>query len=480
MSLPNEVSSTKLQFLNLRRFGSTDAFVTEHDSINYGQLADRVDSFHEYFCARDLVFCLCRNSLGSIIGYLAALRHQVIPVLLSAQYSCEHLSVLISAYHPKFIWIPQNLVTPEAYQDAGVSLYDYRLLIAKILPRYPVAAELAVLMTTSGSTGNPVFIRQSYQNIAENTESICKSLSITNIDRPMTTLPMNYTYGLSVLHTHLSRGCTIVLNDASMMEKSFWSLVRDQEVSSFAGVPYTYEMLDRLRFERMLLPTLKVMTQAGGALRKDLVTKFAELCAERGMRFYSMYGQVEATARMSCLPHEFAISKAGSIGTAIPGGRFWLEDEQGLVIDSADVAGELCYSGKNVSMGIASSYADLNLPDVRQGILHTGDMAYRDSDGFYFIVGRKKRFVKLFGHRMNLADIEDFLGRKEIECACVGDDQCIRIFTTIDVSAHRKIQQDLAESLGIHASAFTIISIDQIPRNESGKILYPQLQKRVD
>ena len=462
-------------FDELDKFDARIALLDGVENITYRQLLHLSDSLKNVLSKRTLVFLSCRNSIASVIGYIAALRARCVPVLLSDRIQKEYFFRLLFAYRPKYIWLPDSNDCPHGFHRLSVGLHGYQLLVSDEVASYPIAEELALLMTTSGSTGSPVFVRQSYENLHANTAAICDILNIQPSDRPVTTLPMHYTYGLSVLNTHLSQGCSIVLNEASLMEKSFWALMKNAAVTSFAGVPYTYEMLDRLRFERMTLPSLRVMTQAGGALHIDLVKKFALLCRDRNIRFYCMYGQVEATARMAVLPCDAVLTKAGSIGLAIPGGSFWLEDEEGHCIESAHVKGELCYSGANVSLGTAASVDDLNLPDLNLGHLRTGDMAYRDEDGFYFIVGRKKRFVKIFGNRINLADIDALLGSLGYECATVGNDNQIQIYTTALAHEHRQMLINVAEHLAIHNSVFQVIHINAIPRNESGKILYAEL-----
>ncbi len=198
---------------------------------------------------------------------------------------------------------------------------------------------------------------------------------------------MSYVYGLSVINTHIFSGASIVVTDKTLFQKEFWQLMKDFEVTNFNGVPYTFEMLMRLRFLRMKLPALKIITQAGGKLDPELHLKFAEYAAQNDKKFFVMYGAAEATARMGYLPAEKSLDKIGSMGIAIPGGRFELAD------------GELIYYGDNVSLGYAECGEDLSKDDERHGKLITGDLAKVDDEGFYTIIGRKKRFLKMFGSK---------------------------------------------------------------------------------
>ena len=180
----------------------------------------------------------------------------------------------------------------------------------------------------------------------------------------------------------------------------------------------------------MELPSLRYLTQAGGRLGRELAEEFNAICEEKGIRLIVMYGQTEATARMSYLPWEDAGRKAGSIGIPIPGGKFELVDANGQLIDGADVVGELVYCGSNVTPGYAKSRMDLAKPDENKGVLYTGDMAKRDEDGFYYVVGRKKRFLKIFGNRVNLDEVENLLKKEGIENACTGQDDRMVVFLT--------------------------------------------------
>jgi acyl-coenzyme A synthetase/AMP-(fatty) acid ligase len=308
-----------------------------------------------------------------------------------------------------------------------------------------------------------------------NAQSIAQYLSIDSTERPITTLPMHYSFGLSIINSHLMKGATVLLTNRSLMEKEFWAFLKSEKATSLSGVPYTYEMLKRLRFFRMDLPSLKTLTQAGGKLNIELTKEFAEYCHETNKRFFVMYGQTEATARMSYLPFEQSLSKLGSIGIAIPKGTFQLIDEINDEIKVVDKVGELVYSGPNVSLGYAESGADLILGDVNKGKLFTGDLAKKDVDNYYYIVGRKKRFIKLFGNRVNLDEAEQLLKTIIHDCACTGEDDKMVIFIT-ESSRLDEVKKYISTKTGINHSAFIVKIISKIPKNESGKTIYSKLE----
>jgi len=457
-------------------FGSSTAVITEDSGrITYAELLAAADAIKDQVRDRCLVFSVCENSPGSLAGYLAFLRGRIVPLLLHNCIDRGLFETLLSTYRPAYIWLPREKAKAADWGREVFHYGGYSLLRTKHEPDYALHDDLALLLSTSGSTGSPKLVRLSYKNINSNAEAIAQYLGITRTDRPITTLPMSYTYGLSILNSHLLKGCALILTDKTLMDKAFWALLKTNEATTFGGVPYVYEMLKKLRFSRMELPSLKTLTQAGGKMSPELVGEFAAVCGQKGARFFVMYGQTEATARMSYLPSEQAISRAGSIGIAIPGGEFWLEDESGSVIAESDTAGELVYKGGNVALGYAAGRKDLCKGDENGGVLRTGDMAKRDAGGFYYIVGRKKRFLKLFGNRVNLDEIEQLIKSAGYGCACAGEDDHLRIYTS-EKENQAAIKSLAAARTGIHPSAFEVICLESLPFNEAGKVLYSALK----
>ncbi|AGA70591.1 acyl-CoA synthetase (AMP-forming)/AMP-acid ligase II [Desulfitobacterium dichloroeliminans LMG P-21439] len=454
----------------LKSFGETTALISEQDCLSYAQLQNEVCKLQEQINERCLVFCVCNNNVESITGYIAFLQMRVVPVLINHGINTELFKNLLYNYEPHYVWAPKGFC-------AGIICYEYKnyaLFKTEYQQEVEINLDLALLLTTSGSTGSPKLVRQSYCNINSNAESIAQYLNISGEDRPITTLPMSYTYGLSIINSHLLRGASIILTDATLMEKSFWKLLKEKCATTFGGVPYTYEILKKLRFSKMNLPDLKVLTQAGGKLGKERHLEFATACSEKGIDFVVMYGQTEATARMSYVPREYAISKAGSIGIAIPGGEFWLEDENGGTITEPNIVGELVYHGDNVTMGYATCKEDLAKEDGNGGVLKTGDMAMKDTDGFYYIVGRKKRFLKIFGNRVNLDEIESLLKKHGFIVACTGKDDLMKIY--LENGQPDTVFKLIANLTGLNRSAFEVCKAEKIPRNEAGKILYAELR----
>lgn len=462
---------------DMNQFSANTAVIVESgEQITYQELQYAGDELCDVIDTRCLIFNMCDNVLGSLLGYTAFLNHDIVPVMLNVGLDWDLFGSLLEVYQPAYVWTPEDQTTPLDRGETVYKKWGYQL----IRTGYESARlhnELALLMTTSGSTGSPKFVRQSYRNILANTKSIMEYLQLDEDERAITTLPMNYTYGISIINTHLMVGATILLTNKGVMQKEFWDFFREQKATSFGGVPYTYEMLKRLHIFNMYLPSLTTMTQAGGKLSPDLHKEYATWALETGRKFVVMYGQCEATARMAYLPVEKSVEKAGSIGIAIPGGRFALVDADGRAIEGKGITGELIYYGENVALGYAQNQADLLLGDEQQGKLETGDMARRDADGYFYIVGRKKRFLKIFGNRVNLDEVEQMLREQfpEAECACSGVDDCLVIYTTNE-NAQRDMREYLTRKTGLNSSAFRTKYLSQLPRNESGKTLYQELE----
>lgn len=431
---------------------------------------------------RALVFLLCQNDPGTLLGYLGCLRCGAVPLALSSHIAPALLRELAETYHPGFYCIPKDLpAETRAVLPNTAPLLELRgsvMIPGGGAERYPIHPELALLLTTSGSTGSPKLVRLSGRNLASNAASIVQYLGLDADERPITTLPLNYSYGMSIVNSHMLVGAPVLLTAHGVLERGFWNMVRRERATSLAGVPYTYQMFHRLGLTTMELPRLRYLTQAGGKLPPELQGEFAAWVAGTGRRFYVMYGQTEAAPRMSYLPPERAIEKIGSIGIPIPGGRFRLEDTAGVEIASPDTTGELIYCGENVAMGYARAVADLAKGDEWRGRLATGDMARRDRDGFYYIVGRKKRFVKLYGNRVNMDEVERLLSARFSGAgfACTGRDDLLCIYTdSRDPTIPEAAQHYISEETRLSPRAFRVQVIDTIPKNESGKTLYSAL-----
>lgn len=449
-------------------------FCSDGKKCTYGELATLSSKIREKLSTHCLVFCLCSNNIESVAGYVSFVDSANVSLLLDSHISMQVFENLYGIYKPRYIWCPKDFEASDKYEILGV-FGNYVLLDTKE-ETGELPSDLSVLLTTSGSTGSPKLVRLSEKNLIANANSIIKYLHITHIERPVTSLPMYYSFGLSVINSHLLAGATLLLTDYSYIQQEFWKFAAEAGFTSFSGVPYTYEILKKLKFWNMSFPTLKTLTQAGGKLSDELLKYFITNAQMKQIEFYLMYGQTEATARMSYLPPEYGLSKLGSIGKGIPGGKFSLIDDDNNLIDTVGETGELVYSGNNVSLGYATCLEDLYKENENNGVLKTGDLAYCDADGFYFIVGRKKRFLKLFGNRVSLDYIETLLKPMLKECVCVGDDSKLVVCTTDINYNSMEIVNMLSIRTKILRTVFSVQHIDVIPRSDTGKILYNKIQ----
>lgn len=288
-----------------KKNGSTIAVVDDSKTrVTYGDLCDFSENFSKVLPERTLTFILAENSIGSLLGYVAMLSNRVVPLILSHNIDKALFEHLYDLYQPKYLWVPERQV--QEFNGAVVyQSHGYALLSTGLQPA-TLYDELSLLLPTSGSTGSPKLVRHSYRNIEANARNVAQLFQLTGAERPMAALPMHYTMGLSVIASHLYAGCTIYLSDRSLADKEFWVTMKDERITSFTGVPFSFEILQKLRFFRMDLPDLEVITQGGGKLNSELFDQCCEYAKSKGKKFIPTYGQTEGTARMAFLEPEMA------------------------------------------------------------------------------------------------------------------------------------------------------------------------------
>lgn len=445
--------------LGLAAHGDRTAVITADGPVSYAELAVRVDAAARRLGReRRLVLLVGSNTVDALVVHLAALAAGH-PVLLVPGDHPEAVQSLIDAYDPDVVARPEG----------GEMRLDERREVSA----HELHPDLALLLSTSGSTGSPKLVRLSHENLQSNAESIAQYLDIRDTDRAATTLPLHYCYGLSVVHSHLLRGAGLILTDLSVADTCFWELFQASRGTSLAGVPYTFDLLDRVGFAAMELPHLRYVTQAGGRLAPDRVRRYAALGRATGWKLFVMYGQTEATARMAYLPPHLAESRPEAAGIPIPGGSLRLRPLPDGPTDGAqspdENTGELVYSGPNVMLGYARTPADLALGRTVHE-LPTGDIARRAPDGLYEIVGRSSRFAKILGLRIDPGQVEAMLARHGVSALCTADDEALHIAAVGgDDSDARRIARRVAEECGLPALAVHVRILPALPRLPSGK-----------
>jgi acyl-CoA synthetase (AMP-forming)/AMP-acid ligase II len=442
---------------SLASFGDATAIISDGQPISYRELDTRVSTMADRIGAtRRLIVVAMSNELDPLVAYLGALRARC-PVIVVDGADPTQLHSVLQRYDPD---------VSIASSPRGLQFIEIREVSAHHL--HP---QLALMLSTSGSTSSPKLVRLSADNLSSNAASIVEYLELAPSDRAITTLPPNYCYGLSVIHSHLHIGASIVLSNDSVLDDSFWHDVRTHEVSSFAGVPHTFDLLDRVGFADMHLPTLRTITQAGGRMPPDRVLRFADLADRDGWRLFVMYGQTEATARMAYLPPGLLRESPMAIGIPIPDGSLRVDPVDGV----PGASGELVYQGPNVMMGYATSPADLALGRTVDE-LRTGDLARCLPNGMFEIVGRVSRFVKLFGRRVDLDQVERDLDHVGIEALCGGDDEQLVVAVRCPEQAEAA-RLFVVDRIGLTTSVVSIVVVDEFPRLTNGKLDYETISR---
>jgi acyl-CoA synthetase (AMP-forming)/AMP-acid ligase II len=428
------------------------ALVTETGTVTHAEVRRRVMAATERLGPRRrLVLLAGRNHPEAVILYLAAL-HGRHPLILADAGNPGALSALIRTYDPDVVARPAD-GDPDRWE----------IVERRPGTRHELHPDLALLLSTSGSTGSPKLVRLSLASLEANAEAIGEYLGIRETDRAITSLPLTYCYGLSVVNSHLARGASVVLTEDSVIDPAFWRLFETSEATSFAGVPYTFDLLDRVGFANMTLPHLRTVTQAGGRMDPETVRRHAELGRRNGWELFVMYGQTEATARMAYLPSAMAANRPESIGMPIPGGSLRVDPIPG----APPGTGELVYRGPNVMLGYANGPTDLALGRTTDE-LRTGDLGRQGSDGLFEIVGRRADFLKIAGLRVDLRGVERLVARLGVRAGAVGIDDALVVVIEPDAPAH--LHPAIRDAIGLPSSAVRVVTVPELPRLPSGKL----------
>lgn len=444
---------------SLSRHATRVALVDDDKQYSYADIRDAINTISSQWQAlttlrRPLILLECKQTATTVLHYLTCLQNNWPVLLINEQLGETAREDVVTRFNPSL------MVTDDDIQPLSDKQHE-------------MDSRLAVLLSTSGSTGGGKWVAISAENINANTQSILDYLPITEDDNALATLPFSYSYGLSVLHTHLAAGACLTLTRLTAMDRAFWSLLSESGITSLSGVPHWYEMLARLRFTRHALPQLRYLTQAGGRLSERFVKEFAQYADNTGKQFYVMYGQTEATARMAYLSPDKVSSKPQSIGQPISDGRFVIFDEQGNDISETGEQGEIGYQGNNIMLGYVSGADELGyFADISW--LHTGDIGFRDADGDYVITGRKSRFIKIYAERVNLDGLESLLAQQQLDVKCLGHDNQLKVACL--KGGKSAVASSLRQVLSVPPKAITVFEVSGWPQLSNGKTDYQSLE----
>ena len=424
---------------------------------------------------KKLVIFLADQSIDCYVAYFYLSKSNFSIMMLNSKVETNALNEIIQRYKPNHIVLPKEKISKENYLRVK-SQYGSYLFTEYNSSNLKINSELKYLIPTSGTTGAQKFVKLSEKNIQCNTQDIIDYLSITHNDVAPSNLPISYSYGLSVLNSHLAAGASIYVTSSSLMERSFASDLQNARITNINGVPTFWEFAKRMQFFQNFPDTLRFITQAGGHLSNEVKEEIFKVCLEQDISLYVMYGQTECSPRMSYLNVNKYPSKIGSIGKPIASGTFKIIKRDDITdIDS----GELEYEGPNVGMGYSTSYNDLSYPDQWNGKIATGDIAKVDSNGFYFIMGRLKRFCKISGVRIDL-DVCQSQVRTFTEtdnAFIIGKDECLYILSTEKLNL-KNLKEFTSNIFSIAPSKIKFIQVQTFPMN-NGKISYRELEDMI-
>ena len=438
-----------------------------NNRFSYNKILKKAETITGQVKKRSLILFISSNILESIVGYIAFVKNDNIIILLDKNFEKKFVKKMIKSYRPSFVYKPKDYFLKNLKSKRLYNGKEYELIRTNFKLKNDYNKKNFLLLTTSGSTQNPKLVRLSENNILNNLKNIKKYLNIDSNNTTITTMPMAYSYGLSIINTFIYSGAKIVLSEKNIFEKEFWEKIKNYKVNSISGVPEFFEFLKKLKIDKIKINKLKYFTHAGGKLNKDTIKYFVNHAKKNKHKFYSMYGQTEASPRMSYLECTKNLSKIGSIGKPLQGSKFFLVDEKNKIINKNFKIGEIVYKGKNVCLGYANNIKDLYKGDLNKGKLFTGDIGYKDNHGFFFLTGRKNRISKIFGLRFNLDDIENKLKKNNFYARLVPSNKYLKILIINNYNID-KIKNLIYNSYKINKSFIFINKVKKFPN----KILF--------
>ena len=462
-------------FNNLNKFGRKKAIVFKNTEITYSELENFYKK-NNILSKNSLVLLINDNSMESVMLYVLLMKSKNVSLMLIESNTNEKsIFEILRNYQHDYLILPKNKF--KYYNNKFkflLKIGNYLILESQKFKIKDINSLNKLMLTTSGSLGSSKFVSLSLNNLKFNSKQIIEYLNLKKNHNVITTMPISYSYMLSIINTHLEIGATIHINQNSIFQREFWDYFKEKKINSFSGVPYHFQILEKNNFKFLNTNYLKYITCAGGKLEEKVMKKIYNFCIKKKVKFYSMYGQTEASPRISYLPYDYLKKKLSSIGKGLRGTKIWLEDKNGEKIKTANKIGELICTGKNIFNGYCRSRKDLSKKIKRNDILRTGDLAYYDNDNFLFICGRKSRIAKIFGIRINLDELEKKLSDVHKKVICKSQENKIYLFTENKINKNKLLR--IVEKITLlNRSAFEIIILNKFPMTNSGKIKYSSL-----
>lgn len=462
-------------FNNFTSYKDRIALFNNNTNITYQEILDLSLKQKKILSKKPFLFIIATNSFYPIITYISSILNNHKLILVDSKMNFDELIKLIRVYKPSHIVSPEHYKNKSQFQKFKVLdlAFNYVILKTNYLDQ-KINNKISILLPTSGSMGSPKFAMLSNKNIKRNADDIIKYLDINLNDRAITSMPFSYSYMLSILNTHLEKGASVYISENSIMQREFWTNLKRNKITSLSGIPYMYNFFLKLGLNKIYCKSLKTFTQAGGNLDKKSKERIINFCKSKKMKFIVMYGQTEASPRISYLDWKYALKKNGSIGKNIKSTKMWIENENGKKINKSGMIGEIIFKGDNVFIGYAYNREDLKKKNYKKKILKTGDLGYFDKDGFFYITGRSKRIAKVFGVRIALEELERKMKKHGHVVVCKNIANKIKIYYEKKYKKNSIIK--LANHFtGQNKNIFECNVIDKIPRTSFGKIDYSKL-----
>ncbi|MEQ8156901.1 MAG: AMP-binding protein [Clostridiaceae bacterium] len=477
--------------------------VIDKTNVGYKELYSRIEMISQEITAggfnkKDKILLISENSLFFIESYFAIIKSGCVCVPINPTLSVSDIEYIAKSCESRLVFIQKKFLKKlsdvlsksiEIYTEETVESLSKapNYIKQKEIPEeVDFKEEVAVILFTSGSTARPKGVMLTHYNLFYNTNSIIQYMKIDSKDRIEVVLPFYYCFGTSILHTHLRAGGSLVINNKFMFPDSVLEDINKYQCTGFAGVPSNYQILLRKsNMRNMEFPSLRYVAQAGGKLPDVFIEELKQLL--KGVEIFIMYGQTEATARLSYLPPDKLEEKLGSIGKGIPGTELKIFDEEGNEAKTGEI-GELAAVGGNIMKGYFNDEEE-TCKVIRNGYLYTGDLALRDSEGFIYITARKKHIIKSGGNRISPKEIEDVIVQipEVVETAVipVSDDilgEGIKAFVVMNQRVQeldeKYIVQYCKDRLPSYKVPKYVVFSEELPKNSSGKVMVGELNDR--
>lgn len=435
------------------------------NSITYRELVKEAGIIKQYIKEKSIIFILCDHNIETIEFVYKVLYSNRIPLLLSNKISKELLEHLLDIYEPQYIYCKKEYEYSNRFHSI-VEFGDYMLLRTNNV-LYPIHPELALLMSTSGTTGSTKLVKLSYENLYDNVEHMCERINLKSEQKGISPLPINHIYGLAFCLWNWQRGATLLISEESIISNKFNDFYIREKANIFAATPSIYRMMQKIQFwDSDKLAYLHIAMSGGEQMTKE---EQYNLVSMLGNKFWISYGQTECSCIISTTNFDKDNIKFRSVGKAL----------DNINIDINDKNGEIIVKSKSVCMGYAHNIIQLSEGDVNQGTIFTGDRGYMDEDGYIYLEGRLARDIKILGKRVCLDDIEEYLKSKfvDIEFACIGLDNCVVVFyNRIEENIEKRTSDLLRENMNIPYKFIFCMYLEQFPKSDTNKIGYTELE----